>query len=491
MMKRGSGHGAASSEVGHLVFSDVHLGSDVNEVSPRGRVRPSALDDELTALLDHYRTTPSRTRTGLWHLVIAGDFIDFVGMLIAPRFASSPSLVEHDDAGLGSPAEVALEKLARALERHPLVFAALGRFVEAGHSLTFVVGNHDVELLWPVVQRALREAIVDHLPPSGRDRHLERIHVEPIFHWIPGVMFVEHGHRYDPTCVNVAALAPHHPRARDRMLPSLSDVLLRLIVRRVATVDEHGHENEGLGYYLNLVVRTGTRGIANLARAFFYAIAVAVKTWWHLVTGGLKAVRRLHRARLRRFAAFRRIGWRRLRAFDALAVKPSIASLHAIFSTLLLDRVALFGVTPIFVLGTLLLPASMNARTAAAVALLTLARMLYGHLAKLRELDAAGRMERRAPAIARLFPARFVVMGHTHTPRSEPLANGATYINTGTWAEEADAHGLVTPPAPRTHFVVEGVDTPSGELRRWHAGEGPVAWQASDATTAGTQAKHG
>lgn len=459
------------------MFSDVHLGSDVNEVSPRGRVRPAALDDELAALLDHYRGTPSATRSGRWHLVVAGDFIDFVGMLIAPRFPSSPSLVDHDDAGLGSPAEVALEKLARAIERHPLVFAALGRFVGAGHAITFVVGNHDIELLWPVVQRALREAIVDHLPPATRERHLERITVEPIFHWVPGVLFVEHGHRYDPTCVNVAALAPHHPRARDRMLPSLSDVLLRLIVRRVETVDEHGHENEGLGYYLNLIVRTGTRGIANLAYAFFHAIAVAVKTWWTLVTGGLKAVRRLHRARLRRFAAFRRLGWRRVRAFDALAVKPSIASLHAIFSTLLLDRVALFGVTPFFVIGAFLLPASMLARVAAALSFIMLARMLYAHLASLRALDAAVRMERRAPAIARLFPARFVVMGHTHTPRNEPLANGARYVNTGTWAEEADSHGLVTPAAPRTHFVVEGVDAPRGELRVWRAGEGPAPWR--------------
>lgn len=490
MMDRVAARGSASSEVGHLVFSDVHLGSDVNEVSPRGRMRPAALDDELTALLDHYRTTPSETRSGLWHLVVAGDFIDFVGMLITPRFSSSPSLVDHDDAGLGSPAEVALEKLARAVERHPVVFAALGRFVGAGHRLTFVVGNHDVELLWPVVQRALREAIVDHLEPASRDRHRERIQVEPIFHWVPGVVFVEHGHRYDPTCVNVAALAPHHPRARDRMLPSLSDVLLRLIVRRVETVDEHGHENEGLGYYGNLIVRTGTRGIANLARAFFHAIAVAVKTWWHLVTGGLKAVRRLHRVRLRRFAAFRRIGWRRVRAFDALAVKPSIASLHAIFSTLLLDRVALFGVTPVFVLGTLLLPASMLARAAGALAFVMIARMLYGHLATLRELDAAGRMERRAPAIARLFPSRFVVMGHTHTPRSERLANGVYYINTGTWAEEADGRGLLTPPAPRTHLVIEGHAEPVGELRRWSAGEGPVRWEPPPPSHRDTEAKH-
>ena len=81
-------------------------------------------------------------------------------------------------------------------------------------------------------------------------------------------------------------------------------------------------------------------------------------------------------------------------------------------------------------------------------------------------------MEARAHDVARLFPAPFVVMGHTHVPKRIPLAHGAVYINTGTWAEEADPRGLVTPPAPRTHLVVEGSpegarEEMRGELRAW------------------------
>jgi UDP-2,3-diacylglucosamine pyrophosphatase LpxH len=469
--------GVRSGEVGYLVFSDVHLGSDINEVAPRPRRRPDYLDDELAALLDHYRVTPSRSRSGRWHLVVGGDFIDFVGMLIEAR-ASKEAILDADDsgdAGLGSPAAVALEKLARAIDRHAIVFRALGRFVREGHAITFVIGNHDVELHWPVVQRALREVIADGSRGSARDRILARVHVEPIFFWAPGALFVEHGHRYDPSCVNAAALAPHHPKARHRMLPTLSDVLLRLIVRRVEHVDEHGHDgNLGFAHYVNLIVRAGTRGIGRLARAFFHAIAVAVRTWWHLLRGGLRALKRLHRRRLRRFAAYRRIGWKRMRAFDALSVEPSIASLPAILSTLLLDRIALFGVTPFFVVGAFLMPASLLARAAAGLALLLLARIAHDRLVARRELDAGRRMEARADDVARLFPAPFVVMGHTHAPRRVPLAHGAVYINTGTWAEEADPHGLVTPPAPRTHFVVEAGASPGGggeevrgELRAW------------------------
>lgn len=474
MMRIARTKARTSSEVGYLVFSDVHLGSDVNELTPRVRHRPENLDDDLVALLDHYRVTPSESTSRRWHLIIAGDFIDFVGMLVSDTGETEDDL--SGDAGLGSASSMALRKLSRAADRHPTVFDALGRFVESDHSLTFVIGNHDLELHWPDVQQALRQSVLKRVAPALRESLGIRVQIEPIFFWAEGTLFVEHGHRYDPTCVGVATFAPHNPVARHRMLPTLSDVLLRLIVRRVDTIDEHGHENEGLDYYRRLVVRTGLRGVGNLARAFFHAISVAIGTWWQLMRGGLRSLRRLHLRRLRRFAAFRSIGWHKLRAFDALAVKPSIASLHAIFSTLLLDRLALFSVTPIFVLATFFIPASMLARFSGALAFVLLARILHEKLVTLRSLDAAERMERRAKDVARLFPATFVVMGHTHMPVERALTADVVYINTGTWAEEADERGLVTPPAPRTHFVVEGIDTSRGELRRWVPGNGPERW---------------
>jgi predicted DNA-binding protein (MmcQ/YjbR family) len=105
---------------------------------------------------------------------------------------------------------------------------------------------------------------------------------------------------------------------------------------------------------------------------------------------------------------------------------------------------------------------------------------LWEKLVSLRELDAAARMERRAHDVARLFPAAFVVMGHTHLPVERPLSIDAVYINTGSWSEESDDHGLVTPPAPRTHLVVEGRDGTHGELRRWVPGVGPARWRRDD-----------
>ena len=40
--------------------------------------------------------------------------------------------------------------------------------------------------------------------------------------------------------------------------------------------------------------------------------------------------------------------------------------------------------------------------------------------------------------MARLFPAAFIVMGHTHLPERQPTAEHATYVNLGAWAEDEE-----------------------------------------------------
>ena len=64
-----------------LVFSDVHLGSDLDDCQGHAPKR-SSVDRDLVALVAHYRQTPPKASR--WHIVVAGDFIDFIGMAITP-----------------------------------------------------------------------------------------------------------------------------------------------------------------------------------------------------------------------------------------------------------------------------------------------------------------------------------------------------------------------------------------------------------------------
>jgi UDP-2,3-diacylglucosamine pyrophosphatase LpxH len=83
----------------------------------------------------------------------------------------------------------------------------------------------------------------------------------------------------------------------------------------------------------------------------------------------------------------------------------------------------------------------------------------------------------RAAHLAKLFPAAFVVMGHTHTPAKIAINDGeATYINVGSWAEEEGAEGVPAAKvyrAARTHLVIHrGDEGPVAEFLAWDV-DGP------------------
>jgi hypothetical protein len=83
-------------------------------------------------------------------------------------------------------------------------------------------------------------------------------------------------------------------------------------------------------------------------------------------------------------------------------------------------------------------------------------------------------MAERAVSLATLFPAAFVVMGHTHRPARTAISDGrATYINVGSWAEEeedAGESGNKAYRAARTHLLIRnGATGPVAELLAWDA----------------------
>jgi predicted phosphodiesterase len=88
------------------------------------------------------------------------------------------------------------------------------------------------------------------------------------------------------------------------------------------------------------------------------------------------------------------------------------------------------------------------------------------------KLDNDATLVDRAGHLARLFPAAFVVMGHTHTPAMVPVAEGtATYVNVGSWHEGESAgaeEGAATFRAARTHLVIHPAPKgPTAEFLAW------------------------
>lgn len=112
-------------------------------------------------------------------LIINGDCFDF---LVTPPY---------DLHGVID-APTALLKLEKIIAAHTPFFSTLHSFVEQpGHSITFITGNHDIELCFVEVRERIYQAIVNRV-------HDPRIYFCPTrsYRPLPDV-YIEHGNHYD------------------------------------------------------------------------------------------------------------------------------------------------------------------------------------------------------------------------------------------------------------------------------------------------------
>jgi UDP-2,3-diacylglucosamine pyrophosphatase LpxH len=472
-----------------LILSDVHLGNDLNDLARDAGRRSEQVDVDLASLLAHYRRTPPAGAR--WRLVIAGDFIDFIGMTILPGqrtgqlgpLDTEPSEEEREH-GLGNASDHVRLKLRAVVDRHA-VFEAVAAFVADGHALTIVHGNHDVELHWDGVKDELRARLLALAPervrsdPGAAASFDARVEFAPWFYYAAGVAYVEHGHQYDTLCSTEHVMAPLSPLDPRRIARSFSDVFLRWVVRPTKGVPEYGHDRLGLADYVMMGVRMGMGGLVRLFARFMGGVFELFRLRRAYLTEAAAAIREEHERRMAALAEKTRIGIEKLRALAALQVPPVTHSIPKILASVLLDRLALALLTGIVLIVLALVGApSLWSWIAMAVVggtwLLVHWRLAARRKAWFGEkLDNDATLVERAGQLARMFPAAFVVMGHTHSPAMVPVADGAaTYVNVGSWHEaEPEPDHPATFRAARTHLVIRPTESgPRAEFLAWTAG---------------------
>jgi UDP-2,3-diacylglucosamine pyrophosphatase LpxH len=170
-----------------------------------------------------------------------------------------------------------------------------------------------------------------------------------------------------------------------------------------------------------------------------------------------------------------RLDLERLRQLCSLQSRPIGTTFRGVLASVMLDRLAL-TLAALFALAMIVLLARRGPLAGyvwhAVAALVVLAIAAHFYLAAGRgSVSPAKHMTDRAARIAALFRAPYIVMGHTHVPVSV-RAGEATYINVGSWSEEADPASAHR--AARTHAVIhEREDGADAALYEWHPEQGP------------------
>lgn len=480
----------ASAEFTHdlLLFSDVHLGSDLKRRELRragsfdALISDSRIDGELIALLDHYaaHTGPA----GRWRLILAGDVVDFLGVNLTPRDLGErvtfEQTSEEDLYGLEPGPERCAWMMSLVVRRHERFFRRLAAFLADGHELVVIRGNHDAAFFWPQVQQAFADALVRFAHESHgavvADPIRSRVQFEEWFYLEPGRIYVEHGHLHDEYCAepDVRLVNARRP---DRLNESVSAVLLRYFANRFPSLDLDDIDNWSAWQFVRWAFVT--ENPLQIFAAFVRTVAILLlpplrralrrrrrgkgtETVHDVdeVTGEHEIVSRV-RSRLTQGVA----------QAEALALglarlvrRTAQVGVHGVLRLFFLDRMAAVGGTAALSATCVSLDAPWEVKGALAVGLLALGVVVERRLATMRGVAIGPKLRRAAEEIAPLAQVPLIVMGHSHKALDTPVAGGrARYVNLGSWLGATRTTG---PRLGYPHLVVRGTEA---SFLRWHA----------------------
>jgi UDP-2,3-diacylglucosamine pyrophosphatase LpxH len=172
------------------VVSDLHLGPGKLPNGAWDPLEDFKHDAEFIAFLE----TIGRSADPV-ELVLAGDFLEYPQVLPKLGLTSPADDLGTTEAESLLRTEVILGLRPEIASGHRAVFAALRRFMMEGHSITIVVGNHDVDLLW----RRVWALVFDTIYPPGAWGDLRRVpYAYTLGNGERGRVYIEHGHEYDP-----------------------------------------------------------------------------------------------------------------------------------------------------------------------------------------------------------------------------------------------------------------------------------------------------
>jgi UDP-2,3-diacylglucosamine pyrophosphatase LpxH len=442
-----------------LVVSDLHL----TEAQPHERARPlwmaykhreHFVDADFAALLDRVR----RESNGATELVLNGDTFDFDGVVELPTRPAGRVDWLARRRGLGSEEWMSLFKIECIVRDHPVFFGALRDFIAAGHRVIFVLGNHDVELHWPSVQRRIRLELGASAPSASQPPATDEGHCraddwipdsmprrEPVvfcawFYVSGGDTYVSHGSQYDPNCVQKSAIHPLiEVRGRPQVRIPFGDLACRYMLNGMGYFNPHAVENyimsawQYVRFFFRYVVTTQPLLLWSWLWSAVATFVVGLRSHWRPAMRDPMLVEEKVQG----------IAWRAqvapavVRQLNELTVTSAAANPLRILRELWLDRALLLAASA-YGAWQLVLLVNIATPVSPLWAFVPLALSLPPFLAYASSVNPTVFRQpllslERARLIAAIAGVDRVVFGHTHRPGRRTVGP-VEYLNGGFWS---------------------------------------------------------
>lgn len=443
-----------------LLVSDLHMGEDIAEFGSSELLKYiQALNDKFSQFLHYFAHNTQQGRP--WHLVANGDTFDFLKLSLrkAPPKTDSEwigRIVEEVNKTDNTPKNLAW-KMRRICEVHLPVMEALAIFIEKGHKLTIVVGNHDTELYFSEVQQALKEFILErvqhrlhvtgHTPFNEQERNAftQRITFERWFIAQAGDYHIEHGHLYDQYCSLEFPLLPLDKAGSSQIAIPIGQKAMPFFADLLADFSTHGMEKVGFVAFMKMALSKRLRFFWAMVRTYVLGSEILLRRVGVKRHKEIQALATAHRRELKSYASHIPYSFATLKAINSLRKRPVEFSFWRTALTFYLDRfyttLGLLGLGIFAVVS----PFSIELR-AMLLSGGILGYILYTLISmRLRRQDTVEDLYQAAVKIAHAAHPRYIVFGHSHVAEHRPIAlpNGKRthYFNSGSWVTREVVRG--------------------------------------------------
>ncbi len=425
-----------SSTYHTIAVSDLHLADaePVHEHNPlwkKFRRKDYFIDQTFAAFL---KAMTNEVNGAPVELVLNGDTFDFDSITALPLSDDFELSYIEKRVGVDSIQDKSLFKINLILRDHHLFVEALSDFIKDGNYLVFVIGNHDAELYWPKVQKAVIDAL--NLPENLK----HNVRFCEWFYIAQGDTLIEHGHQYDPYCL---ILDPIYPLIKKKgqfkiRLP-FGNLANRYMVNQMGLKNPHSDDSfvksvrEFTNFFFEYEMKTQPFMLITW-------LVGSLRTLFTSINEGLYPTIKdplTLEDRLKQIAQKANTSIPVVLALRENHAHPAVHRPLMVLKELWLDRafllaIIVWGCWQIFTTSNVFVNVSLWWFLVPLMASLPFF-LYYAHGVKSDVRKNASKALKRAPLSAKTCNVKKVIHGHTHL-EGHLFIEDIEYINTGTWS---------------------------------------------------------